>query len=111
MAWISPRRTERFTSCRARTPGKDLPMPRISKMWSVMSHPSQHGSRGAGRQEPAPRDVRVSGQVLLGVVAAVDQHFLVVVLVDDHRVQQLGRYDLVAVVVVGGVVHVRLPAL
>src|SRR4051812_43868479 len=89
IAWISPRRTDRLTSCSALTPGKVLVIPRIRRMSSVMT----------------------SAQLRLGVVAGVDEFLLVVGLVDDQRLEQVRRDDLVAVVVVLGVVDLGLAAL
>src|SRR5690625_4190758 len=91
-AWISPRSTRRSTLSSATTPGNSLPMPRMrSSSWLIA--------------------YTASRQLRLGVVAAVDQHFLVVVLVDGDGLQQVRGHDLLAVVVAFGVVDLRLLAL
>src|SRR3954465_10735460 len=108
MAWMSPRFTVRLTSLSALTPGNSLVIERISRIgWAIASYlrvgscgeagwwwvPRRHGGLpGHPRQE-------VLLQVGVGVVTGVDQLLLDRVLGDRDRVQEVGRHDLLAVVV------------
>src|SRR5881392_860194 len=97
---MSPVLTVRLTSSSARTPGNSLVMERISRMGFMVriSCRSSGGVRGGAplRRRGAPH---VSLEVGVRVVAGVDQDLLNAVLGDGHRVQQVVRDNLLAVVV------------
>src|SRR5260370_23832097 len=56
-------------------------------------------ARASTQSQSASVDLR------LLVIATVDQDFLPVGLVDDHRLEQMGRHHLHTIFVGGGVVH------
>src|SRR5687767_9271251 len=84
-AWISPASTVRLTSSSALTPGNVLVIPRISRIAAIVPPGSALRARGA------PQGARlrlIPGSLLhlvLGVVAARDQHLLPVRGVDADR--------------------------
>src|SRR5712664_918193 len=80
-------------------PARNLP---ATKPWVTGASSEDapgHGERIASTLSPASVDLR------LLVVTAVDQDFLPVSLVDDHRLEQIGWHHLHAIFVGGGVVH------
>src|SRR5262245_31067743 len=72
IAWISPRRTSRLTSCSALTPGNVLVIPLICRIASsVILLPSSHAEGRAAPEAPPARDALL--QLRGGVVTGVDE--------------------------------------
>src|SRR5205814_9538188 len=117
-AWISPCLTVKLTSFSAFTGPKDLLIPRISSS-VVIQFPRALCHRVAVRRPDGAISRRqrygrcrawsslASVDLGLLVIAAVDQDFLPIGLVDDNRLEQIGRHHLDAIVVGLGVVHLH----
>src|ERR1700749_2570454 len=110
IAWISPARTVRSTLSSATTPGKVLRMARISRMAGPAGGGAAAGTSSRWRVSVMWAEAFALLDLRFLVVTAVDQDVVPVRLVHQHRLEQVRRHDLDAVVVRLGVVDLGLLA-
>src|SRR5471030_2139128 len=98
IAWISPARTVRLTLSSATTPGNVFRMPRISRIGAPLRKAAEAASSRCKVSFMETISLPLLDLRFL-VVTRIDQDRMPVRLVDQHRLEQVRRHDLDAVVV------------